>query len=147
MLDEELEQNGRRLRRGGGLLLAVPAHVAAERLAHLELQPADVALVRLLLVRGLLGPRLIRPGSEAKREPVVAAQVAGPVAAQRLERREGAAARLAHELAGSDAAALLLGAVGHGAEGEREGQGLLLGLISAVLHRGNHRHGASQAAS
>ena len=132
-LDEELEQNGRRLRRGGRLLLAVPAHVATERLPHLELQPADVALVRPLLVRGLLGPR---PGSEAEREAVAATEVACPVPAQRLERRERAAARLAHELAVRAAAAYLLAAaVGHGAEGEREGEGRwCIGLISVLLH-------------
>jgi hypothetical protein len=44
-LDEELEQNGRRLRHRAGLL-AVPAHVPPERLPHLEDEPADMALVR-----------------------------------------------------------------------------------------------------
>jgi hypothetical protein len=61
---------------------------------------------------------------EGKREPMAGAEVAGPVAAERLERRERAAARLAHELAGRTGAAQLLVAVGvHGAEGEREGEG------------------------
>lgn len=88
-------------RGGGGGLLAVAAHVAAERLAHLEALAADVALVgrrRRRLLLHLLGGLLGRGGGEAEREPVAAAQVAGPVAAQRLERRERAAARLADEV-------------------------------------------------
>ena len=152
-LEEELEQNGRRLRRGAGLLLAVPAHVAAERLAHLELKPADVALVRLLLLRDLLAPRLIVSGSEAEREPVAAAQVAGPVAAQRLERLEGPAASLADELPlprrrHNDAPPALGRPSGarvrrrHGgrrrvrAEGQRQRDGWL--LLPRMLHPSSH---------
>ena len=134
-LEEELEQNGRRLRRGAGLLLAVPAHVAAKRLPHLELDPADVAPVRLLLVHRLLGPQLIGPCSEAEREAVAATEVAGPVSSQSLERREGAAARLAHELTVRAAAVHLLAAVGDDSQGQREGEGRgRIGLISVLLH-------------
>ena len=120
------------------LATPLPAHVAAERLAHLEPLPADVALVPLLLLRGLPG---LRPGpGEREREPVAAAEVAGPVAAERLERRERAVARLAHELptGGGGGAARPLGvAVGDGAEGEREGEGhQLVRRRSLVLRHG-----------
>ena len=98
---------------GGAHLLAVPPHVTAQRLPHLEAEPADVALVLLLLLRrrlvvsssaagfgggGLLLVLLERPGADAELEAVAAPQVAGPVAAERLERGEGAAAGLADEL-------------------------------------------------
>ena len=136
-LHEELEEDGRRLRGGGGGgLLAVAPHVAAERLAHLEAEPADVAQVargrrRWLLRGGLLGVVLRRRG-HPEREAVAAPQVAGPVPAQRLERPEGAAARLADELAAAVPAArrrapvplvaAVLGGHAAAAEGQREGE-------------------------
>jgi len=96
---------------GGAHLLAVPPHVAAERLPQLEAEPADVAIVGLVLVVLLLlppplvaaaGRRLVLPerlGADAELEPVAAPQVAGPVPSQRLEGGEGAAAGLADEVA------------------------------------------------
>jgi hypothetical protein len=144
LLHEELEQNGRSLGRGGGLLAVAP-HVPAERLSHLELGAAEVALVarRGLLVvlgrrrcgRSSLGGR----GRQAQREAVAAAQVAGAVAAQRLERRERAVAGLAHELTGR-AAVLPLGAL-RDAEGEREGEGHAVAAVSRVLR---HAHGTDR---
>jgi hypothetical protein len=89
--------------------------VAAQRLPHLEAEPADVALVLCLrlpvsssasvaadAVAGLLMMLVLlpeRPGADAELEVVAAPQVAGPVAAERLERGEGAAAGPAHEQA------------------------------------------------
>ena len=120
-LDKQLEQYGRRLRR----LITVPAHVAAESLPRLEPLAADVAPVLRLLIRTLgFDGVALTAGGEGELEPVAAAEVAGPVTAERLERREGAAARLAHELVptGGRGAAHLLVDVGYDAEGEREGE-------------------------
>jgi hypothetical protein len=85
-----------------GHLIAVPPHVASERLPHLEAEPADVALVLLLLRRRLVGLVLLeRLGADdAEVESVgAAAEVAGAVPAERLERGEGAVAGLADEVA------------------------------------------------
>jgi hypothetical protein len=75
--------------------------VASQRLARLEGEPADVALVlRLPLVGLVLLERL--GGNEAELEAVAAAaaaEVAGPVPAERLERGEGTVAGLADEAA------------------------------------------------
>ena len=83
--------------RGLRRLAPVPAHVAAERLAHGELEPADGALVHPRPVP--LGGR--RAASRARRRvaehPRLQPRVAGPVPAERLERREALAARLALE--------------------------------------------------
>ena len=124
----------------------MPPHVPAERLPHLESEPADVALVvagsRLLLLGVLRGRLLLgrrRRGGHPEREAVAAAQVAGAVPAERLERGEGAAARLADELAvaAGRAARPLARAVFAGvqaAEGERQGEGHVAGGgVSRVL--------------
>lgn len=78
------------LRGGVGRGLApVAAHVAAERLAHGELEAADGALVRARPVP--LGRRRVAE------HPRLQARVAGAVPAQRLERAEPLPARLALE--------------------------------------------------
>ena len=136
----------------------MPPHVPAERLPHLESEPADVALVvagsRLLLLGVLRGRLLLgrrRRGGHPEREAVAAAQVAGAVPAERLERGEGAAARLADELAvaaaaGGRAARPLARAVFAGvqaAEGERQGEGHVAGGgVSRVLCHGREERGS-----
>ena len=129
----------------------MPPHVPAERLPHLESEPADMALVagsrrRRLRRRVLCGSLMLgrrRRGGHPEREAVAAAQVAGAVAAERLERGEGAAARLADELAlaaAGRAARPLAGAAfagGRAAEGERQGEGHVAGGgVSRVLRHG-----------
>jgi hypothetical protein len=80
----------RRLRGWRRRLAPVAAHVSAERLAHGELEAADGALVRPRPVP--LGRRLV-----AEHRPRLQPRVAGAVPAERLERREALAARLALE--------------------------------------------------
>lgn len=72
----------------------VAAHVAAQRLAHGELEPAHGALVLRRLPTSLT-VRARRCG----RQRVVPPRVARPVAPERLERREPPAARPALERA------------------------------------------------
>lgn len=67
----------------------VPPHVAAEGLPHRKGQPAHAAGVEPWTQHP---PAPVTAGAE-----LAASAVAGPVAAQRLERREPAAARLALE--------------------------------------------------
>jgi hypothetical protein len=73
-------------------LAPVAAHVAAERLAHGELEAADGALVH-----PRRRPVVVPLGRVADERPRLQARVAGAVPAQRLERREPLAARLALE--------------------------------------------------
>jgi hypothetical protein len=75
-------------------LAPVAAHVAAERLAHGELEAADGALVH-----PRRRPVVVPLGRVADERPRLQPRVAGAVPAQRLERREPLAARLALERA------------------------------------------------
>jgi hypothetical protein len=87
LVDDDPRRRGRH-RRHAARHGAVAPHVAAKGLADGELEAADGAAVQLGLgERGVAGAVPVQPRL----------LVAGAVAAQRLERREHAVARLAHE--------------------------------------------------